>query len=93
VPRTITLNPRFLSRRIALGVTSGPVATAIRATIVALAREPLPGAQDAETLMPPVARYWFRRVPGQNLWLYFAFDDVELFVVNISARPPVPLND
>jgi len=53
----------------------------------------LPGPQDAEALMPPVARYWFRRVPGQNLWLYFAFDDAELFAVSLTARPPVPVDE
>ena len=93
MPRVINLSARFLSRRAALGVTSGPAALAIRSTIVALAREPLPGAQDVETLMPPVARYWSRRVPGQNLWVYFAFDDFQLIIVNVTARPPVPLID
>jgi hypothetical protein len=52
----------------------------------------LPGAQDAETFMPPVAQYWFRRVPGQNLWLYFAFDETELLLVSLSAKPPIPLD-
>jgi Txe/YoeB family toxin of Txe-Axe toxin-antitoxin module len=93
VPRTLTLTPRFLARRTALGVTSGPAAIAIRATLGALTRDPLPGAQDAETLMPPVARYWFRRVPGQNLWVYFAFSETELIVVTLSPRPPVPITD
>jgi len=43
--------------------------------------------------MPPVARYWFRRVPGHNLWLFFAFDQVELIAVSLTGRPPVPLVD
>jgi Txe/YoeB family toxin of Txe-Axe toxin-antitoxin module len=72
---------------------SGPAAIAIRATIGALARGQLPGAQDQETLMPPVARYWFRRVSGHNLWIYFAFDDTQLIITNLSTRPPVPLID
>lgn len=55
--------------------------------------EPLPGAQDAETMYPPVRRYWFRRVPGLNLWVYFRFDDRELVAVDVSAKPPVPIVD
>jgi len=42
--------------------------------------------------MPPVARYWFRRVPGQNLWIYFAFDEAALYLVTLSGRPPIPLD-
>ncbi len=41
--------------------------------------------------MPPTARYWFRRVPGQNLWIYFSFDDVTVYLVTLSAKPPIPL--
>lgn len=87
------LSARFLSRREALGATSGPVALAVARTIVALARGPLPGVEDAETIMPPVARYWFRRVPGHNLWVYFAFGETELVIVTLSARPPIPIAD
>ena len=87
------LTERFLKRRKALGVTSGPTALAVARTIVALGRGPLPGLEDAETLMPPVARYWFRRVPGHNLWVFFAFGETELVIVTITARPPVPLVD
>ena len=61
--------------------------------VASIAWGPLPGPQDAETLMPPVARYWFRRVPGHNLWVYFAFDEGELIIVTVTARPPVPLTD
>jgi hypothetical protein len=53
----------------------------------------LPGPQNAETLVPPVLRYWFRRAPGQNLWLYFAFDDAELIAVSLTAAPPIPRDD
>jgi hypothetical protein len=51
----------------------------------------LPGS-DREGLMPPVARYWFRRVPGHNLWLWYAFDDAELILVSLTSTPPVPLD-
>ena len=87
------LSTRFQERRKALGLTSGPAKFALAATVASIARGPLPGPQDAETLMPPVARYWFRRVPGHNLWVYFAFDEGELIIVTITARPPVPLTD
>jgi hypothetical protein len=53
--------------------------------------EELPGQHDAETLVPPVKRYWFRRVPGQNLWLYFQFDESELVAVNLTSSPPIPI--
>jgi hypothetical protein len=53
-------------------------------------REVLPGL-DAEALMPPVARYYFRRVPGFNLWIFYAFDDTELVLVSLTRNPPIPL--
>jgi hypothetical protein len=53
----------------------------------------LPGTQDAETLMPPAARHWFRRVPGQNLWLYFSFSETALFAVSLTRQPPIPLDE
>jgi hypothetical protein len=62
-------------------------------TIGALTREQLPGPQDLESLMPPVARYWFRRVQGFNLWIWFAFDDEAVIVVSLTATPPVPVHD
>lgn len=42
-------------------------------------------------MMPPTAIYWFRRVPGQNLWLYFSFSDADLYAVSLTQRPPVPI--
>lgn len=64
---------------------------AVRDTLREMLTAELPEPQDAETLMPPVARYWFRRISGQNLWLYFAFDDSELIAVSLTKIPPVPL--
>ncbi len=87
------LSTRFQARRKALGLTSGPAKFALAATIANIARGPLPGPQDVETLMPPISRYWFRRVPGHNLWVYFAFDETQLVIANVTARPPVPLID
>ena len=42
---------------------------------------------------PPVARYWFRRVHGFNLWVWFAFDDSELILVSLTRQPRVPVDD
>jgi hypothetical protein len=56
-------------------------------------RADLPGPQDAEALVPPVGRKWFRRVSGQNLWLYFAFSDNALIASDLSAQPPIPIDD
>jgi hypothetical protein len=92
MPRIARLSPRFYARYRSLGV-SGAAALAVARTIAALTREPLPGPQDRETMMPPVARYWFRRVPDHNLWIYFAFSETELIAVTLSGRPPVPIGD
>jgi hypothetical protein len=56
-------------------------------------RSDLPGPQDAETLVPPVSRKWFRRVPGQNLWLYFAFSEDAITASDLTAHPPIPTDD
>jgi hypothetical protein len=92
MPRIARLSPRFHARHWSLEV-SGATAVAVARTIAALTREPLPGPQDRETMMPPVARYWFRRVPDHNLWIYFAFSETELVAVTLSARPPIPLEE
>jgi hypothetical protein len=66
---------------------------ALNALLASMLAAELPGTQDAETLMPPTARYWFRRVPGQNLWLYFAFSETQLFAVSLTRQPPIPLDE
>jgi hypothetical protein len=83
--RILRLTERFNRDVRRLGATSGtPAGRAVSDLLRALLAAELPAAQDRETLMPPVARYWFRRVPGHNLWLYFAFsvrdldEDLEL---------------
>ncbi len=88
--RIARLTPRFYARRRSLGV-AGDSAIAVARTIGALTREPLPSPQDLEGMMPPVARYWFRRVPSFNLWVWFAFDDASVTVVSLTATPPVPI--
>jgi hypothetical protein len=92
MPRIARLSPRFQARYRSLGV-SGGAAIAVARTIGALTREALPGPQDRETMMPPVARYWFRRVPDHNLWIYFTFGETEIVAVSLSTRPPVPIEE
>ena len=90
VPR---LTEGFIRRRRALGLTSGASATALARTVGALARGPLPGAADFETLVPPVRRYWVRRVSGFNLWVFYTFSDDNVTLRTLSNSPPVPLDD
>jgi hypothetical protein len=90
IPRVTERFNRAVRR---LGATSGsPAGVALNKTIRAMLSAKLPGPQDAEGLMPPVARYWFRRVPAFNLWLWFAFDDGELILVSLTDDPPVPVD-
>jgi hypothetical protein len=75
-----------------LGATSGtPSGKALSDLIRAMLSAELPGP-DREALMPPVVRYWFRRVPGHNLWLWYAFDDADLTLVSLTNIPPVPID-
>lgn len=71
------------------GTSSG---RALNSMIRAMLAEELPAPRDQEGLMPPVARYWFRRVSGQNLWLWFAFDEQQLILVSLTNTPPVPID-
>ena len=90
--RILRLSERFNRAVRRLGVAGSPAGKALASLLADLQREPLPGLQDAEAMMPPVAIYWFRRVPGHNLWLYFSWSDDELFAVSLSPHPPIPLS-
>ena len=74
--RTARLTPRFLARRDALGIRSGSrTSKALGATIAALARATfLPRQLDYEAAIPPVSRAFVRRVPDENLWIWYRFD-------------------
>jgi hypothetical protein len=89
--RILRLTERFDRSVRRLAVQHTPGGKALFSLISAMLSAELPGLQDAETLFPPVARYWFRRVPGHNLWLFFAFSEAELIIVGLSRTPPVPL--
>jgi hypothetical protein len=90
--RILRLTERFNRAVRHHGVTSGtPAGRALSDTLRAMQAAQLPGPQDAETMMPPVARYWFRRIPGHNLWLFFSFSETELTAVSLTRVPPIPL--
>jgi hypothetical protein len=90
--RTVRVSERFnrAVRRIGVGGAT-PDGRALYGMIRGMLAEALPAPQDFETLMPPVARYWCRRVPTRNLWLFFAFDEVHFSLVSLTAAPPVPI--
>ena len=72
IPRLSTTLRRTLD---ALGVKSGTALhKGVNAAIRALKNDDLPSAGDYETTFAP-ARAYVRRVPGQNLWLLYRFDD------------------
>ncbi len=90
VPRLSTTLRRTLD---ALGVRSGTALhRAVNATIRALKNDTLPGAGDYETAFAP-GRAHVRRVPGQNLWLLYRFDNEHVTVMTARNQPPVPADD
>lgn len=90
IPR---VSERFNSAVRRHGATGGtPSGVALTKMIRAMLIAGLPEPQDREALMPPVARYWYRRVPGFNLWLWFAFDTRDLILVSLTNAPPIPLD-
>lgn len=92
--RRLEISERFDRAVRRLGVAAGsPAGRALASTLAAMRRANLPGPQDAETLVPPVRRRWFRRVPGQNLWLYFRFTDDALTASDLTDQPPIPIDD
>ena len=73
-------------------MTSGHLARTVGECAAALSRDDLPTLQDAEAMMPPTSIYWFRRVPGANLWIWFTFDDQRVFLVSLTAKPSSPID-
>ena len=91
--RALRLSDRFIAaiRRHRVGPET-VAGRALFALLTAMLSAELPGTQDAETQVPPVHRYWFRRVGHLNLWVYFAFSDSTLTAVNLTDRPPIPID-
>lgn len=86
----ITLRFQHAQRRLVRPGT--PIAQGLAATIARLQLGNLPGPLDAETLVPPTARWWFRRVPGANLWVLFTFDSSSVTLRSLANNPPIPLD-
>jgi hypothetical protein len=42
-------------------------------------------------MMPPASVFWVRRVPDRNLWIWFSYDDVRVYLVHLGDKPPMPL--
>jgi len=65
---------------------------AVIATLEALATaDRLPGFGDFETPYAPGTAL-ARRVPANNLWLLYRFDEAHIDVVAIRRDPPVPID-
>jgi hypothetical protein len=91
MPRIVSLTPRFCARHKQLQLerdAEGALTRCIRA----LGKDELPTAQDAEAMSPPVAIYWFPRVPRCNLWIRFVFDDHRVSLLGITTTPPIPID-
>ena len=64
--------------------------TLVFVTIGVLARAvELPG-RDGRTAFPPGHAH-VRRVPGENLWILYRFDEQHVFVMTVRDQPPVPI--
>jgi hypothetical protein len=68
-----------------------PKGAAVGRLVAKLAAEELPGPVDCQAMIPPTRTAWVRRVPGENIWLWFTFDDVAINVVTLTDSPPMPL--
>lgn len=92
--RTARLSPRFLERRGALGITKdSPVSKALSRAIAALARAgTLPSALDTHAVIPPTSEAYVRRVTGENLWIWYRFDDDLVTLVTLTRTPPPPVS-
>jgi hypothetical protein len=94
VPRLANLSERFLRSRTRLGIQPGsPRGVAVAAAIRALLAAPaLPSPGDTRALVPPTGEAFVRRVPGQNLWIWYRANEETLYVALVSSDPPVPLD-
>ncbi len=92
--RLIRFGPRYLSRAKAVGATPGSSRGAALGRLVGqLASDALPAPQDYQAMIPPTRSAWVRRVPGENLWLWFVFDDIAVTLLTLTGSPPIPLLD
>jgi hypothetical protein len=93
--RRVEQRPHFLKSLSNAGVRArSPQSVAIMTTVRNLASaEILPGPLDYETIVPPVHRWWVRRLGGLNLWLYYRVRDDVLYLLVVTREPPVPFGE
>jgi hypothetical protein len=75
-----------------LGVDAGSnrdraVASTVRSLVAA---EPLPGPLDTAAEFRP-GRAFVRRVPRENLWIWFRVNDEFVHLLTVRSEPPVPM--
>jgi hypothetical protein len=77
-----------------LGIVPGSARDrAVGATVRAIARaEALPGPLDTSAEFKP-GRALVRRVPRENLWIWYRVDEMYLHLLAVRAEPPVPADD
>ena len=86
-------SPRFLSRLRALGILPGTPATrALAREVRALVNaDVLPAPLDYEAAIPPTSKAWVRRVSGENMWIFYAWDANHVVLLTVMRTPPVPI--
>ena len=87
--RALRLTELFFWSRRRLVMPRTLPAAALAATLGRLMSGPLPKPQDFEALAPVIGVAWARRVADLDLWVFFRFDDDEVVIVGLTARPPV----
>jgi len=87
--RAGALNKPFRLSLDRLGITKDAAERArVGREVASLARGPLPGPEDYETLLQ-ASTAWVRPIPGRSLWILYRFDDAEVVpIVLIDRRPP-----
>jgi hypothetical protein len=78
----------------ALGIRSAtPRSQAVFAAIRSLAdADELPGPMDARAKFAPGYAH-VRRVAGQNLWIWYRFDEEHVDMVTLQDQPPIPADE
>lgn len=91
--RVLGIGLRYRESLERAGVVAGsPEARRLGATIRAICEAgELPGPQDQDVPIPPIAKAYVRRVPGMNLWLYYDLRGEEVVILWVRQAPPVPI--
>jgi hypothetical protein len=91
--RLLQLTENFHRAMRRLAPAGSQSAQSLAATLGRIQGGVLPGPLDAEMLIPPVLRAWWRRVPGCNLWVMFTFDESAVRILGLLKTPPVPVDE